>query len=1049
VCAVVLKSIEGGFGFAPQYLNLSECRKNLNYSRKVFRLVEWGYMLPYIYSLTIGRGNMKTSKVGSFQVIFVVLVLTMSLMLVVSDNAKGVSVVKLAGGASLPSLARSLTTEPEAAGRVSVEGGHSVMSASASGCSGVSFAQPVGSPVRAGTTPFSVATGDFNLDGKLDLVVANSDSHNLTVLLCDGSGGFTQAVGSPVATGPFPRFVAVGDLNLDGKPDLVVTNFTSNNVTILLGNGSGGFMQPAGSPVDVGTAPLGVAVGDFDLDGKPDLAVANFNSNNLTILLGDGSGGFNLPGLLVGTGDNPFAVSVGDFNLDGKPDVAVANENSDDVTILLGNGSGGFMEAVGSPIAVGSDPRTVVVGDFNLDGKPDLAVANGGNGIVTILLGNGSGGFSQPGGPLAVAGAHPFSAAIADFNQDGKPDLAVIIDQGVAILLGNGSGGFTQPDGSPVGAGGAPLSVAVGDFNLDGKPDLAAANEVSNDVTIQLNTCDAFPCSGVDFIQPAGSPVGAGTNPASVAVGDFNLDGKPDFAAVNANSDNVTIQLGNGIGGFSKSAGSPVSTGHFPTFVAAGDFNLDGKPDLAVTNNSSNSVTILLGDGSGGFTQPAGSPVGAGTFPNSLAVGDFNLDGKPDLAVTNQANNVTILLGNGGGGFSQAAGSPIGAGTFPDSVAVGDFNLDGKPDLAVANLTSNNVTILLGNGSGGFTQAAGSPVGAGTFPVSVVVGDFNQDGKPDLAVANPSSNNVTILLGNGSGGFTQSAGSPVAVGTFPLAVAVGDFNLDGKPDLAAANNNSNNVTVLLGNGSGGFTHPTRSPVNTGTFLVSISVGDFNLDGKPDLAMANQSDNVTILLNSCTASPCNQQQPTITCPGNVTVAAAASCPIATGALANFTVTASNDCGAVTSVCSPPSGSTFPVGTTTVTCTATDASGNTAQCTFTVTAFGFCLQDETSPGNIVLVNAQTGEYYFCCGGEPIASGNGTLNARGCIGTIDSAKGDRKIHIQWDTSAENGAGSGTAFVQKFSNKTVCQISDRNMSNNTCQCLTPTPLSLPRHGR
>ena len=293
---------------------------------------------------------------------------------------------------------------------------------------------------------------------------------------------------------------------------------------------------------------------------------------------------------------------------------------------------------------------------------------------------------------------------------------------------------------------------------------------------------------GASFIQPTGSPVAAGTNPLSVAVGDFNLDGKPDLAVANVDSNNVTILLGNGIGGFTQPAGSPVGAGTGPLSVAVGDFNLDGKPDLAVAN-AGGGVTILLGNGTGGFTQPAGSPVGAGITPISVAVGDFNLDGKPDLAVANQgSNNVTILLGNGMGGFTQPAGSPVGAGTTPRSVAVGDFNLDGKPDLAVANNSSNNVTILLGNGSGGFTQPVGSPVAAGTTPVSVAVGDFNLDGKPDLAVANHvARDNVTILLGNGMGGFTQPAGSPVGAGTTPRSVAVGDFNLDGKPDLAVAN----------------------------------------------------------------------------------------------------------------------------------------------------------------------------------------------------------------------------------------------------------------------
>jgi hypothetical protein len=142
-----------------------------------------------------------------------------------------------------------------------------------------------------------------------------------------------------------------------------------------------------------------------------------------------------------------------------------------------------------------------------------------------------------------------------------------------------------------------------------------------------------------------------------------------------------------------------------------------------------------------------------------------------------------------------------------------------------------------------------------------------------------------------------------------------------------------------------------------------------------------------------------------------------------------------------------GQTLPVGTTTVTCTATDASGNTASCSFTVTVFSLCLQDDSLSGNVVLVNAQTGEYSFCCGGVPLASGTGTLTTRGCIGSIDHIKGDRRVHIQWDTSANNSTGAGTALVQKTtSGKIVCQITDKNMSNNTCQCSDSPPPASPK---
>jgi VCBS repeat-containing protein len=288
------------------------------------------------------------------------------------------------------------------------------------------------------------------------------------------------------------------------------------------------------------------------------------------------------------------------------------------------------------------------------------------------------------------------------------------------------------------------------------------------------------------------------------------------------------------------------AAGDGPVSVAVGDFNGDGKPDLAVANELSSfpsNVSVLLGSATGSFTGPTNFPVGDFTFPFSVAVGDFNGDGKPDLAVANGlAGNVSVLRGGSGGSFGAPTNFP--AGLTPLSVAVGDFNGDGKPDLAVANADSNNVSVLLGNGTGGFTGPTNFP--AGNHPFSVAVGDFNGDGKPDLAVANEFSNNVSVLLGNGTGGFTGPTNFPAGID--PLSVAVGDFNGDGKPDLAVANQSPSKVSVLLGNGTGGFTGPTNFTAGSGP--ASVAVGDFNGDGKPDLAVANvNDDNVSVLLNN--------------------------------------------------------------------------------------------------------------------------------------------------------------------------------------------------------
>ena len=293
--------------------------------------------------------------------------------------------------------------------------------------------------------------------------------------------------------------------------------------------------------------------------------------------------------------------------------------------------------------------------------------------------------------------------------------------------------------------------------------------------------------------------------------------------------------------------------GSGPQSVAVGDFNGDGKPDLAVVNSYSNNVSILLGNGDGTFQIHVDYPTGA--QPGSVAIGDFNGDGKLDLAVVNSySNNVSVLLGNGNGTFQPAVSYGTGSGTGPAFVAVGDFNHDGKLDLAVANSNSSNVSVLLGNGDGTFQTAVNYDVGGA--PTSIAVGDFNHDGKLDLAVAVPvpgPSTYVSVLLGNGDGTFQTAVNynAPYA----PDAVAVGDFNGDGNLDLVVGNRSSN-ISVFLGNGDGTF----RTAVNysAGYNPSSVAVGDFNNDGTLDLAVANSgsSTTVTVLLQSPTVSLSN-------------------------------------------------------------------------------------------------------------------------------------------------------------------------------------------------
>jgi hypothetical protein len=304
----------------------------------------------------------------------------------------------------------------------------------------------------------------------------------------------------------------------------------------------------------------------------------------------------------------------------------------------------------------------------------------------------------------------------------------------------------------------------------------------------------------------------------------------------------VSVLLSNGDGTFQPAQAFPA--GSSPRSVAVGDFNGDGKLDLAVANYGSNTVSVLLGKGDGSFL-PAQS-YSAGSYPHAVAVGDFNGDGIPDLAVADGAGTVSILLGNGDGTFRAPVS--FAAGKVPASVAVGDFNGDGLPDLAVANEGSvpnyndSSVSVLLGNGDGSFQAAVN--YAAGKDPKAVAVGDFNGDGTPDLAVANFLSNTVSVLLGNGDGSFLPAINSPA--GSSPWSVAVADFNGDGAADLAVADDGC--VRVLLGNGDGTF-QTTLISYLAGSWLRSVEVGDFNGDGAADLAVANYySKDVSILLN---------------------------------------------------------------------------------------------------------------------------------------------------------------------------------------------------------
>jgi hypothetical protein len=678
----------------------------------------------------------------------------------------------------------------------------------------------------------AIVAADFNRDGWLDVAAASVDTSSVSVLLNVRGERVASPLAVPVGTGPFA--MATGDFNRDSIPDLAVTNADSASISILIGRGDGRFNR---SDISIAPyrSPRGITVEDLNGDGKLDLFYSGYDSNLLQVLLGTGAGGFVKGWTLVGYAPRPQGVSAADFNRDGHVDIAVAYDSAGGLAIWYGRENTTF-----APVGVAgfAAVNVLATADLNGDGWLDVAAASTNGGRVAVYLGTPSG--------LVFKRSYAVDSdlrgiTIADVNSDGVPDVITASRSSgtVNVLLGDAAhrGALLAPVTFAAGRGSR--AVVAADFDADGRVDLAAANQYAAAASLLSNTTP-FVSAGYAFGElklPASTPVAT----VGLMAADFNGDGTLDLVASAGwqfAPDGVMVML---TGGGNVVLPGPQSFAGFHV----GDFNNDGKQDVVyrstgVPGSADQTAQFLtyLGNGRGGFAAlPPLTLSGVEFVPCSA--GDIDRDARLDLVCAGydgvgQGAFLRVLRGDGTGAFHEGQRLVLlaaAAGASPQDIQIADVNRDGSPDVIVLSSGPTDVLeVWYGDRAGRMSR--GTMVDNNLeesfrgFPQCIRTADLNQDGYLDLVVYR-GEGQLGVALGGASGFAGVAEVWRDWEVRYPTATSVGiaDINVDGRLDLITPLG-----WVLHGRGDGTFEDAERFAA----LGQSVLVVDFTRDGLPDI-----------------------------------------------------------------------------------------------------------------------------------------------------------------------------------------------------------------------